>query len=375
MKKPSPRFTILAVGDVNPCRSLAEQLLKEDIGQKRHELSKLFEGGDLVLGNLEGPITDSDQLRPSQVWNLRTPTSLAPLLSVFDGFSLANNHFFDVEKAGLDDTFNVLKELGVKHCGAGHNREEAAQPAIFDVDDFRISMIGFTDRNWYPAGLEKQGTYTWQDQESADVISVLSQDSDFVIVQIHQGYEFMDYPGPEEMLVAQKAIDAGADLILIHHSHYLMGVNRKGKAAVAYGLGDFLLEKLHIPKKYRDKSRRCAIFRFEITTHEVLNWSLIPCVSDKYGWPKLASKDEASSIREYFQTISQVLDDADETHRKFKQQAGKNMLPYALNLLSHVLIQEGPRAFFQRLIRIRYVDLTVLFSYLYRFIQRKVKKG
>lgn len=364
--------TVVAVGDVNPCRNLAEALLKENIRKKRTELLKIFDSANLVLGNLEGPITDSDRLNPGQIWNLKMPPVLGSLLSAFDGLSLANNHIFDFGLEGLTDTFDRLNELGIKYCGAGRNSLEAGRPAIFDLNGFHVSMIGITDRNWHPSGPCSPGAHTWRGQKTEDEIGVLAQNSDFVIVQIHQGYEFLNYPGPEELFIARKAIDAGADLVLGHHSHYLMGVIRRRKGAIAYGLGDFLLDKMHIPETYREKARQCAVFRFQIAKHEVLAWSITPCITDKYGWPTLADDALASSTREYFENLSRILKDEKETSKRFQHQAGKNMLPYALKLLKQLFCQEGLRAIFIRLSRIRWVDLSVMGSCLSHLIRKKV---
>ena len=364
--------TIYAVGDVNPCRDLARSLLAHNIEEKRRELAKLFTGADLVVGNLEGPITDSQQLRAEQIWNLNVPTTLTPLLTPFDGFTLANNHIFDFGEQGYLDTINALTTQNIQYCGAGRNEQEAARPALFDLDGFTVAMIGITDRNWHPCGTETPGAAIWDDKKTTAMIQHLVQTTDFVIVQIHQGYEFIDYPGPEEIEVSAKAIAAGASLVLGHHSHYYMGVEKKGKSAVAYGLGDFMLDKKHIPEPYREKSTRGNIFHFQIRSHEVVDWSITPCVSDEWGWPSPANAEQARTIIDYFIELSAVLPQKEETLRRFQAQAGQNMLPYAIGLLRRLYKQDGLKAVFDRLSRIRMVDLGVLLTTLYRLLKAKI---
>ena len=84
MKTAGSRKTIIAVGDIMPDSRLAEVIIKKGIDQKRSELTDLLKNGDVVVGNLECPLTDREQVRSGQLWNLRMPTVLAPLLSVFD---------------------------------------------------------------------------------------------------------------------------------------------------------------------------------------------------------------------------------------------------------------------------------------------------
>lgn len=361
--------TITAVGDVLAWLKLADEIAKENIEQKRVELSEILKDGDMVVGNLEGPVTDREQSHKNQLWLLKMPALLAPLLSVFSGFSIANNHILDYNLEGLDETIDRLDELGIKHCGAGHNIDEAARPALFDLDGFLVGMTAFTDRNWYPAGPETPGTQVWQGQKSTDAIRCLAQETDFVIVQIHQGYEFIDYLGPEEILAAQRAVDAGADLVLAHHSHSLMGIKRRGDAVIAYGLGNFLFDNSHIPVKYMDRVNRRAIFQFEIARHKVLAYDIIPYTSDRYGWPVPATEEEASSTLAYFRMISDVLEDESETLRRFRRQAGKNMLPHAIQSLAALFRKEGMRSVLQRLARLRWVDFSVVCSHLYHRIR------
>lgn len=363
---------IMAVGDVNPCRHLGQALLAEgDIRDKRVALQHLLHGADLVIGNLEGPITNCEQKTPGQVWNLKMPPVLRSLLSPFDGFSLANNHIFDFGMQGLRDTFDNLDALGVKYCGAGRNATEAGRPAVFDLNGFRVSMIGITDKNWSPSSVSLPGTHIWRGEKTDDAIRNLRQNTDFVVVQIHQGYEFLNYPGPEEMFAAKRAIDAGADLVLGHHSHYIMGITRRGKGAIAYGLGDFLLDKMHIPEAYREKANICAVFRFEIARHQVLDWHITPCKTDQYGWPSLANDVLAASIGEQFQELSRILEDEKKTLQQFRNQASKNMLPYALGLLKYLFTRKGLKAMFIRLLRIRWVDINVVGHYCCRLVKRK----
>ena len=362
---------IMTVGDVNPCRHLARALSTENIRHKGASLRNLLNGADLVVGNLEGPITDCEQKNPGQVWNLKMPPVLRGLLSPFDGFSLANNHIFDFGLRGLRDTFENLDALGIKYCGAGRNAGEAGLPAIFDLNGFRVSMIGMTDKNWHPSSFSNPGTHIWRGKKTADEIRNLRENSDFVVVQIHQGYEFLNYPGPEEIQAAKRALDAGADLVLGHHSHYIMGVARRGKGAVAYGLGDFLLDKQHIPEAYRENTRISAVFQFNIAQHQVLDWHIIPCKTDQYGWPGPVDDVLAASITEQLQELSRILEDEKKNLQLFRDQASKNMLPYALRLLKYLFTRKGLKAMLIRLSRVRWVDINVMGHYCRRFVKWK----
>jgi poly-gamma-glutamate synthesis protein (capsule biosynthesis protein) len=49
-------------------------------------------------------------------------------------------------------------------------------------------------------------------------------DVDALIVSIHIGLMYIDYPRPQHKAMAERLMAAGADLILMHHAHVLQGV-------------------------------------------------------------------------------------------------------------------------------------------------------
>jgi poly-gamma-glutamate capsule biosynthesis protein CapA/YwtB (metallophosphatase superfamily) len=58
-----------------------------------------------------------------------------PRLTVarLDYCSLANNHVLDWGYAGLAETVATLRNVNIKHTGAGQNLHEAATPAVMKV--------------------------------------------------------------------------------------------------------------------------------------------------------------------------------------------------------------------------------------------------
>ena len=359
--------TITAVGDLLIIDGLAQDLLGRNSEEAQEELKEILGESDLILGNLECPITDFDSKLPGELWNLKMDVRLAPLLSVFSGLCLANNHILDYKWEGLKDTMRELNKIGVKFCGAGANIDEAEKPVIFNCDGFTVAMVAFTDRNWYPAGPESAGSYTWQRERSENLIRSLKEKTDFVVAHMHQGYEFIDYPGPEELSFARTLINAGVDLVLGHHSHTMMGAARKGPGVVVYGLGNFVFDPEHYPSpELFPKSRRGVVLRFKVAPHEVTDWSVEPFMADENGWPRRPPKEQALEISNHFRKISSILEDEVETVNRFKGQASRNMLPYALRALLVLLKKEGFSAVLMRLKRLRMVDFSVILSYLFK---------
>lgn len=363
--------TILAVGDIFLGPGMAKMCTGAELAKRKAELADLLAGGDLAVGNLECPITESRDCRRGQLFNLKMSSTLVPLLTLFHGLALANNHILDYGPAGLGDTLRILDDMRILHCGAGNNREEAASPALFNLGGLRVAMLAYADRNWYRAGKRRPGTSHWQGRQSTRAIECLARNNDFVIIHFHQGYEFINYPGPEELALARLAVAAGADLVLGHHSHTLLGVNRQGKSLVAYGLGNFIFDKLSFRKQNMGMMKHQAVFRFTIGPHRVNHWDIIPCVCDSYGWPVRASVQEDIEIRQRLRAFSVVLNDQQQTIRCFRSQAAENMVPHAARSLLKLIGQEGWPAFLRRIRRLRWVDFTVLFTLFAQWFQRR----
>jgi hypothetical protein len=59
---------------------------------------------------------------------------------------------------------------------------------------------------------------------------------------MHWGIEQHRYPSPEQRLIARRMSESGACLVLGHHPHVVQGMERIGGSAVAYSLGNFVLD-------------------------------------------------------------------------------------------------------------------------------------
>ena len=130
--------TLALTGDVMLGRKVAEVL--DDYMRPEEpwgDVRPFLDASDLRIINLECAITDNEQpwTRTPKVFHFRTPPSAIETLRTarIDACSLANNHTLDFEEQGLLDTLEHLDAAGIRHAGAGRNREEAADPAILIV--------------------------------------------------------------------------------------------------------------------------------------------------------------------------------------------------------------------------------------------------
>lgn len=172
-----------------------------------------------------------------------------------DVVTLANNHIFDLGAEGLHNTIKQLDKLGISHCGAGMNIQEASRPAEIQLKGKRIAIFAYMVyfkwwRAPHPAGEGKPGINIFDLDTALEQIKEAKETHDYVFVLPHWGREFSFWPEPVDVEYAKKMIDAGADGVFGSHTHLVQpSVLYKGRP-ILYSMGNFIF-----PDFYMDSDR------------------------------------------------------------------------------------------------------------------------
>jgi len=226
---------------------------------------------DLLVGNLETPLTRDLPLKSPIGARFRFGASKEMAAHLVDGgfaaMSLANNHAFDLRAAGMLDSPEILRELGIIPLGASR-----VEPPIFRVETvervgWKIGFVAVTARRnapQFPGTPELPFLSTTEfDATLGPLIAAARPEHDLIVVFVHWGDEYADAPAPHQRKAARALIDRGADLVVGHHPHVLQGIERHGRGAIAYSLGNFLFENTNaVPRltgvlRVRFDPRRC----------------------------------------------------------------------------------------------------------------------
>jgi poly-gamma-glutamate capsule biosynthesis protein CapA/YwtB (metallophosphatase superfamily) len=335
-----------------------------DVPEPDHWLAGIapaLQAADLTVGHLEVPHTHSrHELHGDVPAPGADPEHLCALKRAgFSGMTLAGNHIADCGAEGIADTIATLSSLGLQYTGAGATLAHARTPLLLAAPDGRrVGVLSYNcvgpAASWasehgagcayLPVGTVDGSTpapaarYAIPQPECAQWlcadIAALRKSVDLVVVALHKGTvhtpaRIEDY----ERTLAQLAIEAGADLVVGHHSHIVRGIEFHRGKPIFHGLGNgcvvtnALTPNQDHPARAEWAQRRKQLFGFEpdpaytlAPFHpEAINaflarveWrpdgslacGIVPVMVDAPGRPRLASAAESERICAYLLHIT-----------------------------------------------------------------------
>lgn len=238
---------------------------------------ELFNEHDLVVGNLEAVITDSEEKLPMHPLHLKTNKDHLTHLRNFDILSLANNHILDYLGKGLEDTIETLDDAEISHFGAGNDRSGANKPLIIRKGNTKLGFITFT--RFANATSKKGGTADDRINRVIKDIRRLKREGCFVIVMPHWGYEHVPLPAPRQRSLAGKMIRNGADIVMGTHPHIHQGFELLQGKMVYYSLGNFVFSSKYFKAHNDWKLQKSAMVSIRIHNGFSYEYRLIPYLS------------------------------------------------------------------------------------------------
>jgi len=304
-----PIVKLAAVGDIMLDRALGYAIQQGQIDYPFALVAAVLSQADLTVGNLESALGASGN-PANKSYTFQAPAVAAESLTVagFDLVSLANNHAMDFGEESLLEGIELLNRQGIATIGAGLNKAAAHEPVILEVNGISIAFLGYVNvpveisgfdtRSWEATELSPGLAWAHLDDITLDV-GTADQNADLVIVVLHSGYEYVETPSEPQQLAAKTAIDAGADLVIGHHAHVLQGVEFYNGGVIAYGLGNFAFEI--------DGDPTTAVLNVWLDRDGVRELEIIPAIIQFGGQTRLATENEATSIKERIYYLSGLL--------------------------------------------------------------------
>lgn len=299
-------LSISAVGDVMMGSAYPVAVLPPNDGVSLFENVKEHLKGDIVIGNLEGPLVDGGEPQKCRrngavsrnCYEFSMPTRYAQHLSNagFNVMNIANNHSHDFGEHGIIRTLETLAKAGIAVTGCG-------RIGRFRIGDRNVAVLGFT----FSAPSSEWGSVLNMDRAKR-IIRSAKEENHIVVVSFHGGAEgksALHVTGLNEIFAgehrgnvkqfARGAIDAGADLVIGHGPHVVRAMEVYGNKLIAYSLGNFLTYGMF---NLKGPNGVGAILRAKID-HENGNFvsgQIVPVLLKQGGLPSLDEEKTAVKL-------------------------------------------------------------------------------
>lgn len=261
---------IVTTGDVIPARSVNFQATKFNNFKWPYEkTADILRNADITFVNLETALIKDCPLVTDGFKFCGSDKNIEGLLySGVDVVSLANNH---AENYGLDAvsyTDALLNKNGILATGLDG-------PVYKDVRGLKFAFLGYND-----IGYEQLGV-SWADEAeiSSDILET-KRNADIIIVAFHWGVEYQNQPDNRQKFFGHFAIDAGADLVIGNHPHWIQPVEiYKGKL-ITYAHGNFIFDQ-----EWSLKTKQGVVGRYTFYDNQLVDIEFLPIQIESYGQP------------------------------------------------------------------------------------------
>ena len=193
-------------------------------------VKEYFAADDFTIVNLEGTLTNSDNIRPEKEWNHKGRPEYTEILTnaSVEAVSLGNNHIMDYQWDGVEDTIKYVSESGMEYALSGlwgnHYGMYETEKGI---------KIGYVSVNEYYDG---DSVYKYLEEGLQEL---REQGAALVLACTHWGDDKTHVINQDQYKMGHWCIDAGYDLVLGCHPHVLQGIECYNGKYIVYSMGNF----------------------------------------------------------------------------------------------------------------------------------------
>ena len=271
--------SIIFTGDILLDRGVRRQIETSGVESLfAPDVDSLFRQADVVVGNLECPVTHV-KAPVQKLYCFRGEPQWLDALKAhgFTHLNMANNHTVDQGRRGLRDTWQNVSRAGMVAVGAGENMAEASRPVLLAsaprevwlVASLRMSLENFPFLKDRPcvSQLPFDSLVTQVQRLRAEKPRAV------IVVSLHWGGEHTLKPMPQQRQQARRLIDAGADLLVCHHTHTLQSIEEYKGKQIYYSIGNFIFDPS------QPVNRQACVVRLNVTADD-LSVETVPVTID-----------------------------------------------------------------------------------------------
>lgn len=184
----------------------------------------IFSRDDITLVNFEGTLTNETKARGGNEFRFRAPPDHVQALTLgsVEAVALENNHVLDFGDVGYADTVQALTDACIAYASE-------ASMGVYEVKGVSIALLAYQTFD---------GAYDRIYARMPGDIEAAKAEHDIVIVSYHWGTESEFAPNQRQIPLGRATIDAGADLVLGHHSHRIQPIEFYNGKYIVYSLAN-----------------------------------------------------------------------------------------------------------------------------------------
>ena len=312
----SIEITLTAVGDVTIGRNVQHKgtsIFEKELKKQNNDpnfifrnVKDIFKSDDLTIANFEGvlgeKLTPPSSKKNNDFLFLASP-DYSQILSNngIEAVTMENNHINDFGDDGINSTIAAMESAGVVWANKNHM-------AVYETQGIRIGMLAY--QIVPPLRSDEMQADALQTQVASDIAKA-KQTCDIVTVSFHWGKE-LDYAPRNEspyrqVTLGRAAIDAGADLVLGHHSHRINPIEKYNGKYIVYSLANCSFAGNNKPSDMCTFIFQC---KFRIRDGQIIDnpFRIIPCrISSRRDYNDFAITPytETENIKTVITTLTQ----------------------------------------------------------------------
>uniref|UniRef100_A0A831YT26 CapA family protein n=1 Tax=candidate division WWE3 bacterium TaxID=2053526 RepID=A0A831YT26_UNCKA len=281
--------TLMVTGDVLPGRSV--HLRYTQTGDPNYafaETAEVLRGADITFINLEGPLVADCPVFYTGFTFCGDPRFAEGLkFAGADVINVANNHIYNFGAGGLSQTLETLRRNGLLPAGEGNI-------AYLTVKGTRFAFLGY---NAVGKVLDRSA--------AAEEIKTAKANADVVVVQFHWGQEYTYLPkraGSEPVELGHLAIDAGADLVVSNHPHWIQGTEIYRGKVITYSHGNFVFDQM-----FSEETRAGVVGKYTFYGRKLVGVEFLPTKIYRSFQPQFLKGEEAQAVLDKMQRSSEMI--------------------------------------------------------------------
>lgn len=272
--------TIIATGDVIPARSVNYKMVTgKGFRWPFEKTADLLSQADLTVINLETPLLS---VCPTTVEGMlfcgdaRAVEGLT--YAGVDIATLGNNHIGNHYKEGVDETKSILTKAGIT---------PVSETAVYkDIKGMRFAFLAYND-----IGAPEEGVPWADDEKLQKDVAEARKNADIVMVSYHWGVEYVTMPNERQRALAHMTIDAGADVVLGNHPHWIEPIELYKDKFIIYAHGNFVFDQ-----EWSPETKLGVVGKYIFSDKKLIDVEYVPVRIMDYGQPYILEGDERKKV-------------------------------------------------------------------------------